>query len=409
MEEEEEEEEVTVEEGRKAEEEEADKPEKEAKPEGKDKPEKGEDEKEQNEEDDESSEDNGEDSSLSLLAKVSSAMAPPKSRKKQQQQEQQDEAKAKKNSKEVLEEAKREKTASPAPANSPVPKRGGGITLRPSPILTPNYSGGGGVPMTSARPTTASAAPKPITPTGARGYPFPPRGPPPYGPPPGMPPPYGPPGSGSGMGLPPPPYGYPPYAAEEPPYYGGGGGPPPSSMRPPYPYRGEWGEPPFPYSPVLVERTSFDSVEQQQQQIAHHVTPDRRGYDEYSSSAGWGPPPLPMPTRPYGYPPRGAGGPWEPPMPPDDYYPLAAEQHGRYTPTEQQQQRYGPYTYVQQPNLESKTVLRKKFSWKHYPEVGSLASSFSMILATPPVVASRTTRIHPHSLAPFCRCPPFTL
>lgn len=28
-----------------------------------------------------------------------------------------------------------------------------------------------------------------------------------------------------------------------------------------------------------------------------------------------------------------------------------------------------PYTYVQQPRLEEKTILRKKFSWKHYPEV----------------------------------------
>lgn len=28
-----------------------------------------------------------------------------------------------------------------------------------------------------------------------------------------------------------------------------------------------------------------------------------------------------------------------------------------------------PYTYVQQPRLEEKTILKKKFSWKHYPEV----------------------------------------
>ena len=31
--------------------------------------------------------------------------------------------------------------------------------------------------------------------------------------------------------------------------------------------------------------------------------------------------------------------------------------------------RFAPYTYVQQPHLEEKTVLRKKFSWKHYPEL----------------------------------------
>lgn len=31
---------------------------------------------------------------------------------------------------------------------------------------------------------------------------------------------------------------------------------------------------------------------------------------------------------------------------------------------------YAPYTYVQQPQLlEEKTILRKKFSWKHYPEL----------------------------------------
>lgn len=30
---------------------------------------------------------------------------------------------------------------------------------------------------------------------------------------------------------------------------------------------------------------------------------------------------------------------------------------------------YAPYSYVQQPSLDEKTVLRKKFSWKHFPEV----------------------------------------
>jgi hypothetical protein len=28
-----------------------------------------------------------------------------------------------------------------------------------------------------------------------------------------------------------------------------------------------------------------------------------------------------------------------------------------------------PYSYAQHPHAGSKTVLRKKFSWKHYPEV----------------------------------------
>ena len=38
---------------------------------------------------------------------------------------------------------------------------------------------------------------------------------------------------------------------------------------------------------------------------------------------------------------------------------------------------YAPYTFVQQPNLESKTVLRKKFAWKHYPEVRWVSAVFS--------------------------------
>jgi hypothetical protein len=35
-------------------------------------------------------------------------------------------------------------------------------------------------------------------------------------------------------------------------------------------------------------------------------------------------------------------------------------------------QPYSPYAYVQQPHLEDKTILRKKFSWKHFPEVRGL-------------------------------------
>ena len=38
-------------------------------------------------------------------------------------------------------------------------------------------------------------------------------------------------------------------------------------------------------------------------------------------------------------------------------------------PPHQSSMTYAPYTYVQQPHLEEKTVLRKKFSWKHYPEL----------------------------------------
>jgi hypothetical protein len=58
-----------------------------------------------------------------------------------------------------------------------------------------------------------------------------------------------------------------------------------------------------------------------------------------------------------------------PPPPPD-------ARHQYITPTasrdmEQAEEVYhtSPYTYVQQPRLKEETILRKKFSWKHYPEV----------------------------------------
>lgn len=38
-------------------------------------------------------------------------------------------------------------------------------------------------------------------------------------------------------------------------------------------------------------------------------------------------------------------------------------------PPRHSQHHASPYTYVQQPRLEEKTILRKKFSWKHYPEL----------------------------------------
>ena len=47
-----------------------------------------------------------------------------------------------------------------------------------------------------------------------------------------------------------------------------------------------------------------------------------------------------------------------------EHYPSRPEQYPSHLPPPPL-----PYTFVQQPRLENKTILRKKFSWKHYPEV----------------------------------------
>jgi len=58
---------------------------------------------------------------------------------------------------------------------------------------------------------------------------------------------------------------------------------------------------------------------------------------------------------------------------PDSYHPpYGYEGHEEtYAPHRPQpsHQLAAPYTYVQQPKLTEKTTLRKKFSWKHYPEL----------------------------------------
>jgi len=132
-----------------------------------------------------------------------------------------------------------------------------------------------------------------------------------------------------------PPRGYPPY-------YGGGYdeyyGPPP----PPHHMRGYYGPPPprhpmrdgwHPDHPAVVERHSFDSDHS-------HGT---------SGTGGTLPPPPPHEA--------GWGGPWGPPPPPP-----AAPFDDRYHPSHYN-------NYAQHSPPESKTILRKKFSWKHYPEL----------------------------------------
>jgi len=90
--------------------------------------------------------------------------------------------------------------------------------------------------------------------------------------------------------------------------------------------------------------------------------PNMGGGDPYAPQ-GYGnyPPPsypgAPPPPRHHPYPHGHGGGPPGPHMrgpPPPQPPPNVSE---------------GPYSYVQQPRLVEKTVLRKKFSWKHYPEL----------------------------------------
>ena len=125
------------------------------------------------------------------------------------------------------------------------------------------------------------------------------------------------------------------------------------------PPRGEWRERPHPYPrrdyyppptwtyegpdtpPALVERPSFE--------------------EGYYSPEG--------PYAQYDYPPPPKAEYRRYPPPPD-------ARHQYITPTasrdmEQADEAYhtAPYTYVQQPRLKEETILRKKFSWKHYPEV----------------------------------------
>jgi hypothetical protein len=49
--------------------------------------------------------------------------------------------------------------------------------------------------------------------------------------------------------------------------------------------------------------------------------------------------------------------------------PLIAPPPSRYDDLSPGGGLHRPYSYAQHPHSGSKTVLRKKFSWKHYPEV----------------------------------------
>ena len=185
-----------------------------------------------------------------------------------------------------------------------------------------------------------------------------------------------------------PPY-YPPYGDDPrgppPPYHYSG--PPPSRNAPGYqpypppPHRGAPAPPPSwqrgaeqelgppPSHPVVVERHSFDSHDSG---VSHDTSslppPSRRYYGQpphaqnsFGPPRDWpgSPPPAgpPVSGSPHGQPYSSRfmyGGP-TPPVPPRPSDPYHA----------------APYSYVQQSQMEEKTVLRRKFSWKHYPEVSA--------------------------------------
>lgn len=76
----------------------------------------------------------------------------------------------------------------------------------------------------------------------------------------------------------------------------------------------------------------------------------------------------PSEGTPYDGPPRSTPGTGNPYSPPSHHL-----QYHMYPPHPAYPPHMGgvmpPYTYIQHPNLEEKTMLRKKFSWKHFPEV----------------------------------------
>lgn len=183
--------------------------------------------------------------------------------------------------------------------------------------------------------------------------------------------------------------------------------------RPPYPYPPQQQPPAHPESPAVVERGSFDSTNEQTSEAggaaaangapssssfdSSHATPARRGPPPYYPGNDYGPPrpywrkeggpqmmyPPPRwsayPDMRPSYPPPHEGGPpmtrespspssyHRPPFRPPGSY-MAPPPHMAGRPRDPSMH-YAPYTYVQQPQLEEKTILRKKFSWKHYPEL----------------------------------------
>jgi hypothetical protein len=158
-------------------------------------------------------------------------------------------------------------------------------------------------------------------------------------------------------------------------------------------------------SPALVERSSSSFESDQGERQYPLLSPPSRDYNNsfyddrppptfryqappyaYWSEAPHAhvhtappPPPLNLSSRSPYIPPRWS---YDHSMPPPPYqYPRSGPEPSRpsppsvsapqtpYRPYPFPSHHAAPYTYVQQPRLEEKTILRKKFSWKHYPEV----------------------------------------
>jgi hypothetical protein len=308
--------------------------------------------------------------------------------------------------------------------------------LRSSPIITPNsvvVPPPSSVQQASQPPvyrettypssTTNTVTPKPITPTGTAHYGQPPSVSQPQNRPNHLRAPYGhgpydDPHSGP----------YPPTYGMTPPH----GAPPTSNYGPPpvgtYPSgydsrSGSWEQPlvppPNPSPAVVEERNSFDSYESSgtSRGSSQHYYPyypeyarDHRGYPPYPTPAmhggsGWQQPSPHDPRYPSsswgGYEQQSSGYPFPPPPP---GYPTPPQHHmtpphgrviGGPPPTPQyyddrsyhmrpSASGYGPmppnrpYSYMQQPPRDEKTILRKKFSWKHFPEVRVKRVAFSI-------------------------------
>lgn len=308
-----------------------------------------------------------EGNSLSLLAKVSSSMAPPRKRKSLTQQQRNEESKGEDP------ETTGERKISPSAATPQAPRTSGadspiqpGSGFHGGPVVTPYGT-------IKVRPASINATPKPITPTGhpANHRPLysaqqrPPqhygattytdeRGPRYYGP------------SSQSRGI----YSDGPSTTIHHFYHPGTQCPTPQS---PNHLCGEtWNSPNSEHAfysphPAVVERNSFDSAENnlgcgphlEPGAFWHSPNPLLSPYHGRYEGAG----PYLSPRWSYeGHAPLASFP--HPPGPPQPFIEERLEGDRFPAPTS-----FAPYTYVQQPNSESKTLLRKKFSWKHYPEV----------------------------------------
>ena len=131
--------------------------------------------------------------------------------------------------------------------------------------------------------------------------------------------------------------------------YGQHGGPPRGEWREPHPYPrhdyyspSSWAYEGPETPPALAGRVSFDEG---------YYSPEGPYQNDY---------PQPSPPNYRWYPP--------------DARQYISPSSSREMETDEAYQT-APYTYVQQPRLKGEIILRKKFSWKHYPEVRQFAAS----------------------------------